>query len=65
MSSLASAPALDRKKYPCPTCHLSFRRSEHLSRHLLTHSGAKPFLCHICSRSFSRLDAVQRHVKTH
>ncbi|KAJ3321636.1 hypothetical protein HDV06_004051 [Boothiomyces sp. JEL0866] len=49
----------------CPSCPLSFIRTEHLVRHSYVHSGIKPFQCSICNRGFSRLDALQRHSKTH
>ncbi|KAI9011519.1 hypothetical protein BC832DRAFT_529294, partial [Gaertneriomyces semiglobifer] len=52
-----------KRKYACPSCSLTFRRTEHLLRHKLTHSGEKPYGCDICSRGFSRMDALRRHQK--
>ncbi|RKO84619.1 hypothetical protein BDK51DRAFT_15067, partial [Blyttiomyces helicus] len=49
----------------CDTCKQSFRRTEHLLRHLRCHSGEKPYPCTVCSRGFSRLDALQRHLRCH
>ncbi|KAJ3269116.1 hypothetical protein HDV01_001850 [Terramyces sp. JEL0728] len=49
----------------CPSCPLSFIRTEHLVRHSYVHSGIKPFQCSICNRGFSRLDALQRHSRIH
>ncbi|KAJ3179255.1 hypothetical protein HDU85_004946 [Gaertneriomyces sp. JEL0708] len=54
-----------KRKYACPSCSLTFRRTEHLLRHKLTHSGEKPYGCDICSRGFSRMDALRRHQKVH
>ena len=38
----------------CPQCGQSFRRREHLSRHLDRHSGARAYACSICKKSFPR-----------
>ena len=51
--------------HTCDTCEKSFKRSEHLARHLLRHSGEKPYCCETCHRSFSRNDALKRHLKIH
>ncbi|KAL2839346.1 hypothetical protein BJY01DRAFT_237136 [Aspergillus pseudoustus] len=48
----------------CPQCHASFRRLEHLERHLLCHRGDRPFCCTFCTQSFKRSDVLQRHWRT-
>ncbi|KAF3802257.1 hypothetical protein GCG54_00012505 [Colletotrichum gloeosporioides] len=61
-SSTASA------SLPCPECGKTFRRREHLSRHLDRHSGRRSHTCSICKRAFSRSgkrDTLKRHVRTH
>jgi uncharacterized Zn-finger protein len=54
------------KRYRCThaQCTKSFKRNEHLARHILTHSGVKPFVCTRCPRNFSRLDTLQRHQRS-
>ena len=42
----------------CPQCGQSFRRREHLSRHLDRHSGARAYACSICKKSFPRRCAI-------
>jgi uncharacterized Zn-finger protein len=49
----------------CQVCLKDFKRTEHLARHFLTHSGAKPFDCHSCHKSFARLDSLKRHQRLH
>ncbi|KAF9898495.1 hypothetical protein BX616_003947, partial [Lobosporangium transversale] len=56
-------------KHPCkfPTCGWSFKRFEHLKRHMLVHTKERPFVCdfHGCEKSFSRSDNFSAHMRTH
>ncbi|KAH7161463.1 amidase signature domain-containing protein [Dactylonectria macrodidyma] len=44
----------------CSHCARSFKRSEHLERHVRTHTKEKPFLC-TCGAAFTRRDLLTRH----
>ncbi|KAI1179609.1 hypothetical protein F4777DRAFT_437146 [Nemania sp. FL0916] len=46
----------------CPHCGRSFKRSEHLERHVRTHTKEKPYICH-CGSAFSRRDLLTRHIR--
>ncbi|KAI0118411.1 amidase signature domain-containing protein [Nemania sp. FL0031] len=47
-------------KHTCSHCGRIFKRSEHLERHVRTHTKEKPFVCH-CGAAFTRRDLLTRH----
>ncbi|KAI8355569.1 hypothetical protein BD560DRAFT_318388, partial [Blakeslea trispora] len=48
-------------------CGWSFKRYEHLKRHMLVHTGERPYTCNFpnCGKSFSRSDNFHAHYRTH
>ncbi|KAI5201915.1 hypothetical protein AUEXF2481DRAFT_48715 [Aureobasidium subglaciale EXF-2481] len=72
MSDLPETPASTNKRRrvdvtgktgavrQCPHCQRTFKRTEHLSRHVRTHTKEKPFSC-TCGASFGRRDLLTRH----
>ncbi|CAO3655167.1 unnamed protein product [Mucor hiemalis] len=58
-----------QNKHMCtyPDCLWSFKRFEHLKRHMLVHTGERPHVCPHpgCGKRFSRSDNFHAHFRTH
>ncbi|XP_071785370.1 ras-responsive element-binding protein 1-like isoform X2 [Asterias amurensis] len=56
----------DRSNLPtkemCPYCNRKFPWISSLRRHILTHTGLKPFQCPQCNSSFSTKSNCERHI---
>merc|ERR1712228_270261 len=42
-------------------CYQQFASNQNLQRHLMIHSGEKPFECAVCKRKFRQRDELRRH----
>ena len=67
--SLGTGGVTGKKVFICDfdNCGRIFKRSEHLKRHLRTHTGEKPFVCKHpnCNKLFSRSDNLTQHLRIH
>lgn len=52
---------ISKKKYPCHICSKVFGWSTDLKRHILIHTGERPFKCKLCPSSFTRNFLLQKH----
>ncbi|KAI5459547.1 hypothetical protein BGZ63DRAFT_489379, partial [Mariannaea sp. PMI_226] len=49
----------------CPHCGQCFSKTEHLARHVRSHTKERPFRCDACGKSYSRQDSLLRHSRVH
>ncbi|XP_023663542.2 uncharacterized protein znf770 [Paramormyrops kingsleyae] len=54
-----------KKSHQCTMCLRRFPAPSKLRRHILVHTGQRPFSCHVCGKRFRQLTHVKLHVRTH
>ena len=53
------------KEYCCCTCSYKSTFKTNITRHLMTHSGVKPFKCQFCEYSCVQKGNLDSHIRTH
>lgn len=56
---------IERKSHQCLTCLKSFPSPSKLDRHMLSHTGQRPFSCQMCDKSFRQQTHLRVHSRTH
>lgn len=46
-------------------CDMRFNSSDHVKRHMRTHSGEKPYKCQYCDRAFAQSNDLVKHTRSH
>ena len=54
-----------KSKFTCQLCSKVFSRRDNYQRHLVTHSGERPYGCQQCGQSFAFLHKLVTHTRTH
>ncbi|KAJ1478547.1 hypothetical protein T484DRAFT_1817231 [Baffinella frigidus] len=55
----------NKRIFKCTICGKACSDSSHLTRHMRTHSGDRPYACTTCGQAFSRSGDLARHERTH
>ena len=62
---MPSCPKIKKHKCSHTDCGKAYSQPGHLTRHMLTHTGVKPYVCETCGTGFSRSDSLATHMRTH
>ncbi|KAA0189216.1 hypothetical protein HAZT_HAZT009594 [Hyalella azteca] len=54
-----------RESFKCPLCNYKSPRKGHVERHILIHSGEKPYSCSECNYRSHTKDAMALHARVH
>ncbi|XP_071530995.1 uncharacterized protein [Panulirus ornatus] len=57
--------AINSKKNQCPFCAYITNRTWYMKKHMLTHTGERPYACPHCPYQASRKDSLKIHLRIH
>ena len=69
--SLAQASGMTKKKTEtsainrCEVCYKVFESKRNVQRHMLLHTGERPFKCDVCDRRFNQKPHLKSHMLVH
>lgn len=63
--AVQSTNGVERKSHQCLTCLKCFPSPSKLNRHMLSHTGQRPFSCQMCDKSFRQQTHLRVHSRTH
>ncbi|WAR16513.1 PRDM1-like protein [Mya arenaria] len=64
-STLAELAQLSGSGRQCGVCGRQFSTRQNLERHLILHTGQRPFKCETCGRRFTQVSHLKSHKLVH
>ncbi|PLB49967.1 hypothetical protein P170DRAFT_508237 [Aspergillus steynii IBT 23096] len=58
-------PKTSQDERQCSICSQTFKKAEHLARHIRSHTKERPFTCDVCGKFYVRQDTLLRHTRSH
>ncbi|KAK8380079.1 hypothetical protein O3P69_016610 [Scylla paramamosain] len=55
----------ESKSFPCDKCSRVSHSSANLKKHMMTHTGERPYMCHLCHKSFRQRNHLADHWRVH
>lgn len=65
VSTTTKSEGAKEARFQCGYCDKSFATPSKVKRHILTHTGEKPFVCQFCQRGFSQKVHMMEHISKH
>lgn len=65
VTGLSTSSKKTTRNFHCTHCDASFFQMSDLSRHILGHTGEKPFKCKMCMTAFTRKSSLTKHYRIH
>lgn len=62
-SDAAEPIKLDRGGFGCPYCFKEMSDKANIMRHIMIHTGVKPWKCHLCDYSAIAKPTLTRHIQ--
>ena len=53
----------EQKNIKCKMCNMEFRHNNSYKRHMMQHTGERPYECAYCDMAFKRRDGMNAHMK--
>ena len=51
------------QEYACPICPKISKRKDYMQKHILTHTGEKPYACPKCNYACTSSNNLHRHIR--
>ena len=62
---LGEAPRRKSKGAECPICFKHIAWKKDLAKHMIIHTGEKPFVCSVCNKAFNVKSNLNKHQIVH